>query len=496
MKKIIGFIIFIALVSLSACTKDTDEAKNDSFAQNGVKDWFNNTFKNSKEWQQNADSQNKVPDWSKGTYQKNDGVEVFEFPLVENYAKNKTATQKESNSTLLKIAFLKISSDSIIVRKLYYIPESNFLNSKLYDKSNIDIGKYNNNFKGLLITKKWNNQVLSYKNIDNKTIVELAIPKDFENIGNSNKSATAKVSSGEEPYAYYIQLGSCLIKGNQSKIDYWYYNPITGKTDLYKGSYYNNNTYQQNGYYYPLMSTSPAAAAITTAQSIEDKIISSKLAPCPQKVLDKLKKSTDLDIATLFTAFGASTKFNITMISEEIKADKNGNVAIATTERTTGLPAYNYTIKITTDYTDGTELFKATAIVHEMIHAYFISLVDNPSRDREFGLFQDYPLLFQTWVNRKYPGSTDLKQHEEMAKTYVNSIGLLLQEFQTGMPVNTGIPDQRYTDLAWHGLEKTTIYQKIFPLGSAERIRIQNVFGAEASGRTVGNIAPIGKKCN
>ena len=86
-----------------------------------------------------------------------------------------------------------------------------------------------------------------------------------------------------------------------------------------------------------------------------------------------------------------------------------------------------------------------------------------------------------------------------MAKTYINAIGSALEEYQTGIP--TQKPSQAYVDLAWGGLRSAPIFEKMFPVGSTDRIRIENRLAAEQTGNiiaagTTSQQIPIGKPCN
>jgi len=85
--------------------------------------------------------------------------------------------------------------------------------------------------------------------------------------------------------------------------------------------------------------------------------------------------------------------------------------------------------------------------------------------------------------------------HEEIANSYVNSIAAALKEFQPGLP------QQVYDDMAWSGLEKTSIFKTMHPPGSASRQRILNRKAAEQTGHPVGQGTPqeqinYGQPCN
>lgn len=143
--------------------------------------------------------------------------------------------------------------------------------------------------------------------------------------------------------------------------------------------------------------------------------------------------------------------------------------------------------------------------MHELTHAFFMSLKDDYSTSGNLAVFSEYPELFQAYCDKKYPpypGQNIDTHHVEMANTYVNAIGSALQEFQTGIPVKNGsTPDQVYTDLAWGGLTDTPIYNTTFPAGSDARKRVENRFYCEQLGREKGAgtpnaQTPIGKPCS
>jgi hypothetical protein len=228
------------------------------------------------------------------------------------------------------------------------------------------------------------------------------------------------------------------------------------------------------------------------AQAIEDQIKDSKLDSCPKGVLNKLKNTANCDIANVLTKLGTNTLYNVNI-------ESGNSVKPANTIRNS---RNDYTITISNDrYTSSTDLFKASNILHEVTHAFFMSLVDDYTASQNPSVFSEFPTLFQKFVDTKYPGNKDDAHHEEMANSYVEAIGSALQEFQTGIaPAYGAKPDQVYTDLAWGGLREAPIYDKKFPVGSAERLRIDNRYSCESNGGSVGSgtinqQTAIGKPC-
>lgn len=227
-------------------------------------------------------------------------------------------------------------------------------------------------------------------------------------------------------------------------------------------------------------STGGAGGSGDVAQEIEDRINDSNLDSCPKGVLNKLKNTTNCDLSNVFTKLGTNNIYNVNIQSG------NSGVLPANTIRNS---LNSYTVTISNDrYTSSTELFKASNILHEVIHAFFMSLVDDYTASQNPNVFNEFPTLFQKFVDTKYLGSKEDSHHEEMANSYVNAIGAALQEFQTGVAPAYGTkPDQIYTDLAWGGLRHAPIYDKVFLNKPDDRLRIENRYGCESNGGTSGS---------
>lgn len=145
-------------------------------------------------------------------------------------------------------------------------------------------------------------------------------------------------------------------------------------------------------------------------------------------------------------------------------------------------------------------------MLHELVHAYFMSLFDdfhngNPSNP---DAYNDFPYLFNFYVDKIYPGSTNSADihHEEIANSYVNAIAAALKEYAiaTGTPSTFPNLDQICSDLAWAGLIGTDIFNSKYPEGSPTWQRIKNRIAAEQSGHAIteGGIIQnqIGQPCN
>lgn len=236
------------------------------------------------------------------------------------------------------------------------------------------------------------------------------------------------------------------------------------------------------------------------SQQIEDQITPVNLTPCVSNVLESIKTLKQMDISKIFLKLGATNRYKTTILSENPSTG-----APAAASYSSGLP-FNYKIQISTDYEGKTKLFIASILIHEMIHAYFFSIVDeynsNPNNINKYNL-NSFPSLFQAFCDKRYPPSDSQDVHHlAMASEYVNAISRSLQEYQTGIPVpENQIPDQIYTDLAWGGLSKAPVFDEKFPLGNPNRQRILNRLAAEQTGYSIGagtkdEQKTIGKPCN
>lgn len=245
------------------------------------------------------------------------------------------------------------------------------------------------------------------------------------------------------------------------------------------------------------MMNNPTLFTSTKPFMIEDKIDDTQLDPCGRGVLTSLKNTTDSDIAKVLAKLDANgSVYNTAIKWEHNDATINGTLQQVPHPANTAYDsAFNYTIYFNPDYTDETKLFKAATIMHELIHAYFMSLFDDyhNAHPTNAGSFDDFPFLFDLYVLKKYPASTSAVdiQHQQMAQSYVDALARALQEYQTGIPVPAGTnPDQIYTDLAWGGLKGTPVFDVTYPVGNPDRQRIINRYNCEGTGHPIGQGTP------
>lgn len=237
------------------------------------------------------------------------------------------------------------------------------------------------------------------------------------------------------------------------------------------------------------MSQNPAIFTSIIPFLTEKQIDDSQLDPCPKGVMEQLKNTTNADIANVLAKLGANRLYTVNIVMKPA----------ATYAETQRISKYNYIIRVDRERsTNGTKLYKATALIHEIIHAYFLSIVDDYNNTPSTVL-PSFAELFEIYVKKEYPSSTEKQdaQHLAMANKYVDAMASALQEYDA----NYTVPFQVYKDLAWGGLSAAPIFDKTFPPGSADNIRILNRYRAESSGHAVEQgtpnaQSPVGKSCS
>ncbi|MBP4141161.1 hypothetical protein J3S90_05025 [Flavobacterium sp. P4023] len=90
----------------------------------------------------------------------------------------------------------------------------------------------------------------------------------------------------------------------------------------------------------------------------------------------------------------------------------------------------NYLITVANDrYANSTQLFRAAAMIHEVIHAYYHSVVDDNNSPTTNLSLNNFPALYQAYAQKTYPYGVTVAQHDQMATDYVVSMAMALQEY-------------------------------------------------------------------
>lgn len=457
-------LLFCFIIALSSCEKDNLPIDNQTISQDPKILEANNWFEEFKS-KENFDPifKNLVYDWNKASIATlTDGSKAITVPIHEL-----NQSPEYSNQKILYLYPLK-KEKGFNTALFELIPKQNQSKQNVVDL---------NTFDGYIINWDLINGFVKGSKFDNsKAVFDIKLK-----VVSTNK--TQDNSTGRAP-AEPIELKEVIIGGSSGGNSYLI-GSIFGNGSSFGGGgggsagNYTNGPHGGGG----------GGSTETASQIIEKKIDNTQLDPCPKGVLEKLIKATNCDIKNVFEKLGAEKGINVKMKSE---TPANGDTGQTT--RTNPGVRYDYTIKITKDNISGTQLFKAHTILHELVHAFFMSLKDDYDTSASPAVYTEFPILFQAYVDKSYPGSKGTEHHSEMAKVYVNAIGSALQEFQTGVavPYET-IPDQAYTDMAWYGIRDIKAYSD---LPEADRKRMENRYRAENNGSYYQGQSAIGKPCN
>ena len=484
--------VFVALVLLLFSCSPEDNIGTNSLAANTSQ--LKKELKLDKFTSKNI-SENLIVNWETAKEVEKNNFEIIEIELSE---KNKHELKSDIFQEKLKYELITIKSDSII--HSYLIEAYSSLKHSLFSNSIQDL----KNFTGTLNVFELNgsqiNQIVVYNgravNPSNNSSLYLltsAINSFYE-----SKNLNSKIPECNVVLAYYTQMW-------EEKYYIWT-NKTTGQLICinYGGRRYLGTqvTYMSTPY-----ACDAAGDAVYQIQSqtsyrnffLQDHIAYDVLDPCPKEVMGKLVNTTDCQMAQVFNKLNADfSKYLVNVVSG------NSGTNPAITKMTS---PFCYLITMSNDrYTSSTKLYKAANLLHEMVHAYFLSLVDDNTNNTATNpaAYDNLPTLFQAFCDKNFPLNPNDRQdihHEEMANNYVNAIANALQEYNKINDPNGLVPYQVYSDLAWGGLYGTPVYDKHFENKADEKARVENRYACEQVGSAKGvgttNVqTPIGKPCN
>lgn len=126
----------------------------------------------------------------------------------------------------------------------------------------------------------------------------------------------------------------------------------------------------------------------------------------------------------------------------------------------------------------------ARTILHESVHDFLATqfAIDKPN------WIATYPQMVQEWG--KLQNWNDVN-HEEFARSIVNEIALALEQY--GINKGYSFTSTFYQDLAWGGLQKTSIFEGMSP---SVQTRISNVILIELTGKDIYSIIKTQKGTN
>ena len=184
------------------------------------------------------------------------------------------------------------------------------------------------------------------------------------------------------------------------------FDPATGDPCLYgcdeNGCLDNNSSTEEPnvGVNYDLMEY---AAAI----EIEDRINDEELDLCSKGILENLKNLEQNDIASILYKFGVpNSTYQMDVITTEVGWAPLQDGRSNWYYNTDGRIPYEYFAKIRTGHVNqSTDLGIASTLLHEIIHVYFFSIIDDCSLENNCGLLEDFPDLWNFFIEN---GESDL----------------------------------------------------------------------------------------
>jgi len=228
------------------------------------------------------------------------------------------------------------------------------------------------------------------------------------------------------------------------------------------------------------------------ALGIETQINTPNLDPCTTSILDDLKDINAVDIKNVILRFDSPDVTYFWAINNGVPTNpaSSGETTWFTTSGGEAIP-YNYLTLINPNYiNNATKIGIARLLLHELLHAYMLSHIDDVVSGQTGNITQ-FVALWNSIRNNLYGGDLEAQQHEFMAQKFLTPLKDALKDWD-----NASQPDQYYEDLAWGALDETSTFDHFHPPGSASRLRIKRTNIAEDTNTTQGGITPKGSPCD
>ncbi|WP_188409679.1 hypothetical protein, partial [Mucilaginibacter phyllosphaerae] len=212
--------------------------------------------------------------------------------------------------------------------------------------------------------------------------------------------------------------------------------------------------------------TTPPRVTPVNNQEFLNQIDDSKLKPCMQSVLARLKNLSGNNVADIIQKFAGTTPgYNWVM-----KSGSTGSAAAITNSTYNRLTGTVTTTFDATQVSSGSDLAIAKTILHESVHSYLIAYFGSDQN----AATKTYPQLYNEWLNAK---DANVAHHDEIVRSFMSNIGASLKAY--GISQGYKLTDQFYNDLAWGGLQETSTFKK---LSQTDKDRIINTIMGEQSG--------------
>jgi hypothetical protein len=229
---------------------------------------------------------------------------------------------------------------------------------------------------------------------------------------------------------------------------------------------------------------------------IEERINDLDLDPCSKTILNQLKNLQQNDISKILQRFNnvpyvynLTYKTAIPLINPLNSAetdwvrDLNDNPVLQ-----------NYLIHINPNYVNqATKTAIARTILHEMLHAHLLAIVDDIGLANSIVDPREFPVIYNA-ISNNIQSNTEAIHHQQMSMKYILPLRDALKEWD-----NSNQPDQYYEDLAWGALYNTSTFNFYHPQGSISRQRIIARNQAEDTNSVVNtptvSYIPLGTGC-
>lgn len=232
---------------------------------------------------------------------------------------------------------------------------------------------------------------------------------------------------------------------------------------------------------------------LDVALFIENRIDDSNLDPCSRQILNQLKSLQNFDISKIIKRFGEPNVIYNWSLTTSLPID---STLAGTTDwlRKSDDQAidYNYVSVINPNFVNkATSIAIARVILHEMLHAYILSHIDDVQNGHtlEFISFRELWRMIQKDLTG-FNNNPELVHHEFMAQKFLIPLKDALKEWD-----NSKQSDKYYVDLAWGALINTDTFDELHPIGSISRNRIMNTNTAEDKNLNQNGISPKGTPC-
>jgi hypothetical protein len=229
---------------------------------------------------------------------------------------------------------------------------------------------------------------------------------------------------------------------------------------------------------------------------IEERINDFDLDPCSKTILSQLKNLQQNDISKILQRFNnVPYVYNLTYKTATPLINPLNSAETDWVRDLNDNPVLqNYLIHINPNYVNqATKIAIARTILHEMLHAHLLAIVDDIGLANSIVDPREFPVIYNA-ISNNIQSNTEAIHHQQMSMKYILPLRDALKEWD-----NSNQPDQYYEDLAWGALYNTSTFNFYHPQGSISRQRIIARNQAEDTNSVVNtptvSYTPLGTGC-